>query len=124
MTDFNQAKMLFDIADAEAKKLQVEKGREPKGIRSTQVKGLIVALGTMFDKLVDIAEQRAIKNITDRNILLEKVCQGVFRGLNVTDVALQSKLIPIIEQSVDNQLPLDTIIEKVREEISRIYPLK
>lgn len=54
----NQAKMLFDIADAETKKLQVKQGREARGITSTQVQGLIIALGTMLDKLVAIAEVR------------------------------------------------------------------
>ena len=55
----NQAQILFDIADEEAKKLQKSKGLPEMGIDSTQVQGLIVALGTMLDKLVDVAEQKA-----------------------------------------------------------------
>jgi len=57
----NQTKLLFDIASSHAKELQKKQGRPEKGIVSTQVQGLIIALGTMLDKLVDIAEQKAKK---------------------------------------------------------------
>lgn len=57
----NQTKLLFDLANDEAKKLQVKQGREPDGIRSTQVQGLIIALGTMLDTLAQYAEKEGKK---------------------------------------------------------------
>ena len=56
----NQTKLLFDIANDEAKKLQAKRGDiQPKGIVSTQVQGLILAIGGMFDKLAEVGEKQA-----------------------------------------------------------------
>lgn len=53
-------KLLLDSAVEEAKKLQKEKGLPEKGIETTQVLGLIVALGKIFDKIPDLAHVEKI----------------------------------------------------------------
>lgn len=47
----NPIKLLFNIANEEAKKLQKKQGRPEIGIVSTQVKGLIIALGKHLELL-------------------------------------------------------------------------
>lgn len=44
-------KLLFDLANNEAKTLQKLQNRSQKGIVSTQVKGLIIALGKHLEYL-------------------------------------------------------------------------
>ena len=54
MTILDPVKLLFDLANDEAKILQRKQGRSEKGIVSTQVQGLIIALGKhleYFDKI-------------------------------------------------------------------------
>lgn len=55
----NPTKLLFDIASEHAKKLQKKQGREERGIVSTQVQGLIIALGDLLGKLAEIEEKKA-----------------------------------------------------------------
>ncbi len=60
------SKTLFDLADACAKKLQKKQGRPEKGIVSTQVQGLIIALGLVFEEIGvvdDMHEKRLIKSV-------------------------------------------------------------
>lgn len=45
-----KTKILFDLASEAAKKLQIKQGRHPKGIVSTQVQGLIIALSVLLEK--------------------------------------------------------------------------
>ncbi len=40
---------LFKLANDQAKKLQIKQGRDPKGIVSTQVQGLILALVVLLE---------------------------------------------------------------------------
>ncbi len=40
---------LFKLANEQAKKLQIKQGRDPKGIVSTQVQGLIIALVDLLE---------------------------------------------------------------------------
>lgn len=58
MTILYPAKILFDLANDEAKILQKKQGRLEKGIVSTQVQGLIIALGTHIDYLLSVIEKR------------------------------------------------------------------
>jgi hypothetical protein len=59
----NPAQILYDLANEEAKKLQIRAGRPPEGIKSTQVKGLIIALGNYLAYL----ETPEIKKRIEKN---------------------------------------------------------
>lgn len=54
---------LFQKADNEASKLQGKQGRTPKGITSTQVQGLIIAMALEIERL-----EKEIKKLKTGNL--------------------------------------------------------